>query len=882
LQRRWNLEYRAARIKTRMKRTVAATWLATLVAANITASAQEDVLKPFRPNAPEPAGEIPKGKPTKPIGNAAEEVIPRGVLIKRPTPAPGTPGEAPAAAPTPRATPRPPTAQPARPAAIPEPDGDIVIKPGGTPTSPDQVQLQYADGFFSRKMFRDAAPEYERYLDQFPRTAAADRQAAYYRLAECYRNTDALNNAKANYETLLGAYPDGEFVGYAAYRLGTILYEEKDYRAALPVYRRASVRLRQPTLVVASKFFVGRCLEATGQKSEARATYEDVAGIVAGNPYQDASRLSVGRLLTEGNRKDDALKWLLPLAAETPNPQIKAEATARAGLLQLDIGKVDEAEKTIATALAMPENGAWKDDLNVALYQLLYEKKDFKGLIAKFEGDGNGKSLKLENRLRILVIVGRAHSELGNKAEAMKIYEQIMTDFPATTQSRDAAYARLIMLYDSDDQRLLDELNRFLTENPTAPQVENVSLMKAEVLFNKADYTNSAPIYQLLTEKGRKLAPATLGECLFRLGVCRSRLQQYDKADEVFTRFLKEFPGHPKTATALAERGESRKELKQFASALKDFVELTTKHPKAKEREFGLENQALLQSQLGDNAKMAETFEILIRDFPATPAKAKASHWIGWAAMEGKNYKKAIEFFRKAREADEKTWFDRDTLAVIICAYNLDDWTTVETEIALYAKAGGKTEIPTEIVRGLAQNQYKSGGYDKVEQHIPGIILRKEATPDDYLLLARARVKLAKFKDAVDSYDSYLSLVKDPVPRAGGLLEKCDAQIKGDMLDAARKTADEGLSFAPEGKANGEFRLRAGEIEFVRKNYVAAMKVFEGLIATLPDDEDVTPRAIERAIECHKFLSNDSEVKRLENLIRSRFPEYLQKKGKAK
>ena len=104
-------------------------------------------------------------------------------------------------------------------------------------------------------MYQDATQEYQRYLDQFPRTAAADRQAAYYRLAESYRNTGSLNNAKANYETLLSSYPDGEFVGYAAYRLGTILYEEKDYRGALPVYRRASVRLRQPTLIVASKFF---------------------------------------------------------------------------------------------------------------------------------------------------------------------------------------------------------------------------------------------------------------------------------------------------------------------------------------------------------------------------------------------------------------------------------------------------------------------------------------------------------------------------------------------------------------------------------------------------------------------------------------------------
>ncbi|MEK0451346.1 MAG: hypothetical protein RL088_3614 [Verrucomicrobiota bacterium] len=868
-----------------MKPRFALTWLAVFAATHAAAPAQDDVLKPFRPAAPpqpaapaQPALKPVPAKPARPAGEDGEEVIPRGVPIRRPTPMPAVPAapDADAVPPKPvvRATPRP--------APAPDIEGDIVIKPGGTPTSPDQVQLQYADGFFAKKMFRDAAPEYERYLEQFPRTPAADRQAAYYRLAECYRATGAVNNAKANYDTLLASYPDGEYVGYAAYRLGTILYEEKDYRGALPAYRRASVRLRQPTLVVASKFFVGRCLEATGQKTEARATYEDVSSITTGNPYQDASRLSVARLLTDAGRKDDALKWLTPLAAETTNPQIKVEATARTGLLLLDTGKVEEAEKAINAVLGMPEADLWKDDLSVALYQLLYEKKDFKGLVAKFDASESGKSLKLESRLRVLVIVGRAHSELGQKAEAMKIYEQIMSDFPATNQSREAAYARLGILYDTDDQRLLAEVNRFLNENPTAPQVENVSLMKAEVLFVKGDFANAAPIYQVLTEKGRKLAPALLGECIFRLGVCRSRLQEYDKADEVFSRFLKEFSSHPKHATALAERGEARKQLKQFSAALKDFEELTTKYPKAKEREFGLENLALLHSQLGDNTKMAATFEILLRDFPETRAKAKASHWIGWSAMETKDFKKAITYFRMARDADRKLYFDRDTLATIICAYNLDDWKTVESEIEFYRKEGGKQEVPTDIVRGLAQQGYKAGSFDKVEQIIPGIILKKEATPDDFILLARSRVKLGKFNDAVDSYNSYLALVKDPVPRAGGLLEKCDAQILGGMLDEARKTAEEGLSFAPEGKANGEFRVRAGEVEFARKNYLAAMKIFEGLLATLPDDEDVTPRAIERAIECHKFLRNEAEVKRLENIIRSRFPEYLRKKAAAR
>jgi TolA-binding protein len=245
---------------------------------------QDDVLKPFRPEGARPvpaetnpaeprSGEraplkpfrgtedAPKAQPVKPKP-APEEAAPKAVPVKKAPPErPLEPSEGPASEPPkPKPVPRPATEDTAEP-------GDIVVKPNAAPTAPDQVQLQFADGYYAKKMWREAAPEYETYLQRYTRVPPADRQAAFYRLAECYRQTGAVNNAKANYEAILTNFTAGEFVGYAAYRLASLLYDEKDYRGALPVYRRASVRLAQPTLVNASKFFIGRCLEAVGQKT---------------------------------------------------------------------------------------------------------------------------------------------------------------------------------------------------------------------------------------------------------------------------------------------------------------------------------------------------------------------------------------------------------------------------------------------------------------------------------------------------------------------------------------------------------------------------------------------------------------------------------------
>ena len=87
--------------------------------------------------------------------------------------------------------------------------------------------------------------------------------AAYFHLGECYRKLGSLNSAKNSYQTLLSAFSTGDFVGPAAYRLADIHFAEKDYSAALPLYRKASVRVKDPAVVLAAKFYRARCLEDT-------------------------------------------------------------------------------------------------------------------------------------------------------------------------------------------------------------------------------------------------------------------------------------------------------------------------------------------------------------------------------------------------------------------------------------------------------------------------------------------------------------------------------------------------------------------------------------------------------------------------------------------
>jgi tetratricopeptide (TPR) repeat protein len=358
------------------------------------------------------------------------------------------------------------------------------------------------------------------------------------------------------------------------------------------------------------------------------------------------------------------------------------------------------------------------------------------------------------------------------------------------------------------------------------------------------------------------------------------QLRQFDEAIRTFTTFLKDHPVHPKVATALAQLGSAQMQLKQYTAAQRSFEQLTTKHPKAREREFGLENLALIHGQLGDQAKMAATFEILLRDFPETAAKSKANYWIGRAAFDKKDFAKAAPHLDQARKLDKEQFFERASLAILACYYNLEKLDETEKEIEYYRSSGGKAQVPTDVERWMGQTYHQRGEFEQAIKHLVQLVIRKEATAEDFLLLARARMKSGQFKDAVDSFDSYLAIAKEPVLRVGGLIQKTDAQIALKDWDAAEKTAKEGLAIATEGKWNGELRLRMGQVELGRGSKTRALQIFEAIPVTLEDD-DICPRALEQAIEIRKSLGEEAEVKRLENTLRSRYPEYLQKKRQA-
>lgn len=842
----------------------------------------QGVLKPFRADDGKPVMRAQPVRPPQPIPAeplAGEQAVPAPAPAPIPEEAPVAPAapvrRAPAAT-APKARPvTTETAPPPQPKApAPADPGEIRVSPVTGARSPDQVQLDVADGYYAKKMFQMAAPEYQRYLDLFP--GAAGTPTALYRLAESYREAGSSNAAKIYYDQLLVSHPGSDFVGPAAFRLADMYYQDRNYVVALPLFRKASVRLKEPDVVSAAKFYTGRCLEATGQKLDARMMYEDLVLTKEPHPYQDASRFSYAMLLKDSGRTVEALRQMQTLAKQAQSDELKAEAMVRAGLWQLEGDQPGRAADELKQALEMPGGERWKEVAQLGLMKVHLRTGKYKELVEAYE---SGLVFEGDTQADFLTMVAGAMRQLNKMEQALELYDRVVKTYPKTSYAREAGYERLVCMYNTDQPQLVEEIDVYLAKHPDTERRDQTLLMKAETLYKRGDRTAAAPLYSAVAAS-RQLPSALRAEANLKIGICAMEARDFERAVQAFTAVGEEAPTNKNVPYAIVQRATAYVGLKNLTAAEKDFDTVIRKYPNARARELALEQKAMIRGQQDDNKGMSAAFDDLLTSFPKSSAAPKAHFWIGWSAFEERNHQKAIVHLLKARELDREQYFERATLRLLLAYHALEDRQGVARELELYNKEG-KTKPPIDVLRWLTEELFHDRAYESAEKYLAMLAPRDEALPRDLLRLAQARLYLKKYAEAASTLEErYLKAVQEPPSRATGLLELAKARTGLGNFPAAQKAVDEALLLQPEGRISGEARIAAGDILVARGQHSEAARTYAS-VAVLLDDEEVTPRALEKAVTAYERAGQEQDARKTLNQLQSRYPEYAQAKKSA-
>ena len=810
--------------------------------------------------------------PTSPPSIVATPVAPIAVATPAPTPV-ATPTPAPDAPVL-----KPETAAQASPTPVaggtdnaPEqldPNNSVIrLSPGATPLPADINQINIANDLYAQKDYARAAPEYERYLNFFP--TGADRAAATFRLAESYRNIGNFNAARQSYESLVFSYQDAEFVGAASYRLADICYQEKNYQDALTFYRKASVRVKDPEIALSAKFHASVCLDNLKYTEDAIRSYQDVHETPGKNPFREASTFALARLNASVGRKSEAILLLDALRSETDKDSVKAEAAVRKGLLLIDCNQNDKAVAELTKALSMPELGEWKETAELGILRVHYNSGKFQQVLDTYKT--NGKEFSEVALPEVLLLVANSNRQLGKFEAARALFEQAIRDYPETVYAKEARFQRLLTLYNCNAPELLKEVDDYLATNPeSGSQRDQLTLVKAEYLYKTKQYGTAAPVYATLGSSS--LTPTLKAEALFKLGWCYTQVPDYPAAIAAFSSFLSQYPAHKLAALALTQRALSYQKSNNFKGALTDFAALIDRFPNAREREVALKQKGLILGQQEDNQAMVETFTQLLKEFPRSSAAGQANYWIGWVAIQNKNYKAAIAPLDAACKDKEFAQLAIPLLLAADSALEDRDATAIEVDKAIQLKV----KVPSEVLRWLGM-KFMDGDPKRADKYLSMLTARdgsEDVTEDDWLNLGRVQTSIFKWADAQKAINTYLKNATDPIPQATGYLALGAAQLGAAQLDEAEKSTSHVLELQPEGKLNSKGRMQLGDISMVRKDFETAAKLYLSVSILGAEDPVLTPLSLEKAYDAYKKAGNAAQAAKVLNELQSRYPEY--------
>ncbi len=813
--------------------------------------------------APKP----PKAVPVSPQNSGSTP--PKAVPVN-PT-EPVAPSQPPALSPSPE--PEPP--QTPTPQATNGKNSPTTGPVGIAARKPEDVQFELAEALTGQKQWDAAINEYQSFVDKFP--ASPKVGSAYFRIAEAHEKIGNVNSARLFYGKQLQSNQPGPYAGKAAYVLARFEFQEGDYQASLGHYKRAAQLLDQPEAKLSSQYFSGRCLQFLGRNLEARNVFQPLADAEQEHPYREASQFQLAMLLEEAARLADALTRFIQLGDKAQNPTVRAESATRVAILHLKLNDPKKAIPAIETALATPGTEQWhpllKNNLFRASASLGLDQK-----VIEFFPELE-PALDKDQRLEMLALVSEAHLRLKQYPECLVVLEKIIDADPSSTAAGKARYDKLRCFYNLESPDLPQEIDAFLASNPADGDRDNAFLMKAEYLRSKGDFANAADAYGQAS-KSNALKPQRKTEAQLRWAECAVRSEKTRDIIESTTLLIAGSPDHPFAATALAWRAEANRRLKALPAAEKDYKLLVDRYPKAEERHNALLQLALLRGEQNDNAGMSTLFEKLIQDYPKSAEAAQAHHWIGWAAFEAKDYKKATPHLEDARKLLPEKYQESDSLRLIFCAYYLNEPEICWGRITEYLPKG-KTQIPTDILRWNAKQFAEAKKPAKSEPVWTLVCAAEDAKEGDWLALSKDRLQNIQFDKALEAIESYQKLATSPAAQSLGFVMKCRAELGKGQHDAAQKSLEEALRLQPEGRLNAEARILAGDVQSAKGQWEAAAKLYAS-VAVVIDDEELSPLALEKSYRAYEQAGKVKEAGDTLNRLQSRFPEYAREKLKTR
>lgn len=712
--------------------------------------------------------------------------------------------------------------------------------------------LKFANGLFQQRRYDLAAEEYRKFLDANAKSTAPEVAGATYALATCKLFLGQYAEARKAFEDFLLIDPDNPNVASARFRVGETSYLLGDVEKGAKALKQyldeapADHPQRDSALVYAGDLALRQEKPRDAEASYAKSLAEFPKGRLATRAI-----FGLGRAYSLQKQHDKALEQFRRLKAEG-GKDWSERADHQLALEAIAANRVDEATAAVDSLEKQSPAGAMTADARYRLVDLLVangRKDDAANALAKFldvdpptavsiQAIARLAAMKLEKKqprealdvleptLRkvagqpasagLLHQAAEAQAMLGQKADARKLYERLVQEFPADAWADDARLRAAEIAAEAREFAAASKLIAPIVADDSKSQLaEDARLLSARIDLNENRTAAAAEKLARLVEATKRADVKAAAS--YQLALAYKALGDNDKARKVLGAMTAS-PAPSASSEPLLLLAQSDFEGGRFAEAVESLNKYL-KQDSPRLADHALAWLAISCWETGKPAEAAESLARLEKQFPGSDTRLPTLIRLGEAANKPETATQAAQWLRQAADLATDDALKARAFAELGHALALSGKT--EESAAAFAKSaeltGGATDAGRQASLSAARVLAASGRDEEALKRLDTLLSGEAAASDATLrkarlMRARLLAKTGKFEAAADDYSLYAG--KD-----------FETQAEGDVPAENRPErilADWAYALADAGKADEADKVFRRVLENYSKSATAA------------------------------------------------------------
>ena len=715
---------------------------------------------------------------------------------------------------------------------------------------------------------REAVPIFVDLLRYYPETKR--KEESLFRMAECYWALGRAKETNGTLSLLLENYPKGKFTYPAFAMQGEILAVNKKWAEAVKPLQQAlktknnALKARVLYLLILSAEHLNKLPDFLMELEQLTLIKEKE------NPYRDYARLKFGVLLEGQGQEVKALKLYKKIVSSSREAELRVEAGVRAGSIAYQKGDYRDAAGYYETVRRTESAEYWVKLAHLGLIQAHFALANYDEVVHVY--NEVRPAFPEAKRAEVMFLTAEAYRLLNQGDQALPLYGFLLKEFPQHVVAEKSAWARLLILHGMQDQRFLPETARFIKAYPKSDKLFHVKLMRAEGLFAKKDYKECQPLFSelLADEKNfQSLDQKMQAGIWYEHGFASFMLEKFSEARGSLEVLVQRYADFAVMDHVLWLLGQAYQEEQQPMKALGVWSRLVREYKDFDQREVALWKTGLLAGTQEDYQAMREFLEELLLIYPETKQKGEAIYWLAISLEQAGEKMAALDYWRQAREVAPKKYFEEATQRLLRAALASKDLPSLIEEVENYEQWSETHKkavaISADVYEWIGQEMAEKKQlnlaktyYQKAMKLMPSREERRRPQLALCLLLTKAEMHVEaaeewqKFRRDYPE-DSNRSVVMEPLAKA---------YISIGKLQEAQELAEKILKQNPEGTFNARGRILLGDIQFQKKNYDEAAKIYAA-VALLIFDEELTPKALKKAEIAYRKAGNMEKANKM-------------------